>query len=117
MSTFRRLNMADKSPPSQASFTFGVRWSDDLSVVSEKSNLSPTHDLRDTWKLLAEEILKDYGEFELLGDYLPMIERKINETLRGGLESESNLMILANQLEDLLNAMDIDKSLRSSPLT
>ena len=106
--------MADILQPQKPSLSFGVRWSNDLSVSHNTIETPPEHDLLSAWHCLADQINEAYGDFEVINDYLPMIERKINEALRGELEPDDHLMVVANQLEDLLNAMDIEKSLRRS---
>jgi Fe-S cluster assembly ATPase SufC len=106
--------MADILQPPQPSLTYGVRWSNDLSINTNPTETQKEHDLLSTWHCLADQINEAYKEFELLNDYLPMIERKINEALSGEPKPDDHLMELANQLEDLLNAMDIEKSLRRS---
>ena len=69
-------------------------------------------DLIESWRTLARLSLERYKDFQMLENYMALIERKITDSLNGQLESDSCLMDYANQLEDVFFAMDIEASLQ-----
>ena len=94
---------------------FGVNWEKHPFEDTQTQNLVSSADLAGSWKKLASTVLEAYPNSEFIHDYLAIIERKVAEALKGELDPDNHLMMYANQLEDVLYAMDIEATLSRTP--
>ena len=87
---------------------YSVRWTTTPIDEKKPERILSSTDLEQTWQHLSHLIAQEYQEFKTIENYLALIERKVTDFLQENHSEETPLMEYANQLEDVLMAMDID---------
>lgn len=93
---------------------YTISWAKELPITSGDDGEKSIIDLRNSWLLLRQLITDSYCDFNSIENYLALIDRKVDEAIETSFRPETSLMDLANQLEDVLIAMDIENTIKSS---
>jgi len=91
----------------QDSKRFNIRWEAKNSGGGPEEEKEIPSELSTSWKALAETLLAAKPDFEPMHHYTALIERKIGEYVEGSLPPDENLMTLANQIEDIISALEM----------
>lgn len=88
---------------------FDIRWDSPKGpLIRSPEGEGSRPDLALAWNQLAEALLLKFPENPGLVDYLKLGERKVNDFLEGRLDPGENPMDYANQLEDVIQALEIE---------
>lgn len=87
---------------------YSVRWTTPKIDEKKPERILSNSELEQTWLQLSHLIAQEYKEYNTIYNYLALIERKVTVFLQENPSEETPLMEYANQLEDVLMAMDID---------
>lgn len=95
---------------------FDIRWDSPKGPLSRSSEGGdPRPELPLAWNQLAAALLLEFPDRPGLADYLKLGERKVNDFLEGRLDPVENPMDYANQLEDVIQALEIESQKPSTP--
>lgn len=88
---------------------FDIRWDSPKGPSSRSSDGEERRtELQLAWDELAAALLLEFPDQPGLDDYLKLGERKVNDLLAGRLAPEENPMDYPNQLEDVIQALEIE---------